>query len=70
MKRFSTSTAYLIIVLVLASGASAQSDVRNVILITLDGVRTQEMFAGLDARIQGQEKAIVPMARNGRTLTS
>ncbi|MGQ0541822.1 MAG: phosphoglyceromutase [Blastocatellia bacterium] len=38
-------------VLLLIAEVSAQSKTRNVVLITLDGVRTQEMFGGLDAEV-------------------
>ncbi len=31
--------------------AAADSANRNIILVTLDGVRTQELFAGMDAQI-------------------
>lgn len=51
MKRLFTAAAFLFFVAFLAGGASAQNGVRNVILITLDGVRTQELFAGLDAEV-------------------
>jgi hypothetical protein len=34
-----------------AREVSAQGEIRNVILVTLDGVRTQEMFGGMDAEI-------------------
>src|ERR1700733_9559295 len=36
------------LVLLLASFLSAQNKTQNVILITLDGARTEEMFGGLD----------------------
>jgi len=35
----------------IAAGVSAQTKTRNVVLITLDGARTQEIFGGLDAEI-------------------
>lgn len=41
----------LLFLLLLLSTASAQSTTENVILITFDGLRTQEMFGGLDLEI-------------------
>lgn len=40
-----------VIVLIAAFGASAQFRTRNVILVTLDGARHQEIFAGLDREL-------------------
>ncbi|HEV7645182.1 MAG TPA: hypothetical protein VGO50_14655 [Pyrinomonadaceae bacterium] len=48
MKRISTS---LLLVLLLTVFLFAQNKTQNVILITLDGVRTEEMFGGLDLDI-------------------
>ena len=39
------------IAIAIAAGVSAQTKTRNVVLITLDGARTQEIFGGLDAEI-------------------
>lgn len=39
------------LICLLGSAAVGQQQTRNVILITLDGVRTQEIFAGLDADV-------------------
>ena len=39
---------FVVLLLVLTVSARAQTRTENVILITLDGVRTQEIFAGLD----------------------
>lgn len=41
----------LLILAMLASSAVGQSKTENVILITLDGARTQELFSGLDLEI-------------------
>jgi len=49
MKR-AVSTIFLLITLA-ALNVAAQHKTRNVILITLDGVRTQEIFGGIDAKI-------------------
>ncbi len=43
--------AFILIALTVASGISAQMKTENVVLITLDGARTQEIFGGLDAEI-------------------
>lgn len=41
----------LTIFLILAASVPAQNKTKNVVLITLDGVRTQEIFGGLDADV-------------------
>src|SRR5262245_1241180 len=41
----------LLTLLMLSSAAAAQNKTENVILITLDGARTQEVFSGLDLNI-------------------
>ncbi|MBL8123999.1 MAG: hypothetical protein KIT61_05680 [Pyrinomonadaceae bacterium] len=43
--------AFILITLTVASGISAQMKTENVVLITLDGARTQEIFGGLDSEI-------------------
>lgn len=52
MSRFPFRLPFLALLFVLCSSAVfTQSKVENVILITLDGARTQEIFGGLDADI-------------------
>jgi hypothetical protein len=51
MKSFRRFTAASALAAMLAVGASAQSKTENIILITLDGARAQEMFGGLDLEI-------------------
>jgi hypothetical protein len=48
MRRVASSTLCSVLCLSLASAANAQSKTHNVILITLDGARNQEIFGGLD----------------------
>ncbi len=43
----------ILILLLFISAAYAQTNTRNVILITLDGARNQEIFGGLDAGVFG-----------------
>jgi hypothetical protein len=45
----------LLIGIPLAARASEPAEGRNVILVTLDGVRTQELFAGMDAAIAADD---------------
>jgi len=43
--------AWLMMLAVMLAGAATQSKTENVILITLDGARTQEVFGGLDLEV-------------------
>lgn len=51
MNRFRLWLPAAMLTLALAASAGAQSNDHNIILITLDGARTQEMFGGLDADV-------------------
>ena len=56
MSRVATAFAALIVGLLAANGASASdTSGRNVILVTLDGVRIQELFSGMDASIAADD---------------
>jgi hypothetical protein len=57
----SSSVLSLLLVALIAS-PSAQTPPRNVILITLDGARHQEIFTGLDAEI------VQSTLKDGQTL--
>lgn len=51
MARTAHSLWVLLLLFALAALAAAQNKTENVILITLDGVRSQEIFGGLDLDI-------------------
>jgi len=56
LSRFAAAFAAILGSLALTT-ASAASDDRNVILVTLDGVRTQELFSGMDRAIADAPEA-------------
>ena len=51
MKRFRLWLPAAMLTLALTAGVRAQNNDHNIILITLDGARTQEMFGGLDREV-------------------
>lgn len=57
MKKILKLALILLFVFVLQIVISAQNKTKNIILITLDGARTQEIFGGLDAGIFKSSKA-------------
>jgi Metalloenzyme superfamily len=48
--------SYLVLLLFLSGGVSAQLQTRNIIIITTDGLRWQEVFKGIDSAIANNPK--------------
>ena len=53
-----TAAAVLVLTALASSAAAADLDTRNVILITIDGVRIQEIFAGMDPVLAEHSKSV------------